>query len=217
MRIFFTILFFIIAFKANASSPFISPAKKALQSTVLVYAKNDSSIDLPIRKGAGFIISEKGLLCTLYHNVSQASSIVVTLPDGETYRAKLLGGDTYTDVGFLQIEGGSFPYLTYGNPDEVEVGDWVITAGLPFTKRVAIKKGIVSGIEEKEGQTFFLVDLSFNPGDYGGPLLNLKGEWIGMNFANTTSHQVFGICIPSQTIQFILTQFLEERFFTVLP
>ena len=81
-----------------------------------------------------------------------------------------------------------------------QIGEWVLSAGIPFYKSVTVKKGIVASVEEKMGKDFLLVDFPLNPGDYGGPLLNLEGKVIGMQFANTTTHDVFGVIIPAQTL-----------------
>ncbi|WP_420422365.1 S1C family serine protease [Simkania sp.] len=183
-------LFFLFNSGLFASSPFVEVATLASSSTVLVHADE--------QKECGFIVREDGLVMTLYHNVKDAASIQVRLPNHTWVQAHLFFGDLESDVALLQLEASDLDYLPL--TIAFQIGEWALSAGIPFRKNVTVKKGMVAAIEEKNGKNFLLVDFPFNPGDYGGPLLNLEGKVIGMQFANTTTHDVFGVIIPSETL-----------------
>lgn len=204
MRIFlFLFLPWVVHAAHELSSPFIQTAQLAQEITVLIRTNQKAE--------AGFIVSPDGYIVTLYHNVINGDTISVEFSDGTICEARLIDGDEPTDIGILKVGASRLPYLPLGDSDATAVGEWVMTAGYPFY-RIAVKKGLVAGWLQKE-MHYLLTDMPFNPGDFGGPLLNLKGEVIGMNYSNTTSHQVFGAAIPSNTIRAVITQ----CFFTVLP
>ncbi|CCB89541.1 S1C family serine protease [Simkania negevensis] len=173
-----------------AASPFVDVATLACFSTVLVHAGE--------QKECGFIVRGDGLVMTLYHNVKGAASIQVRLPDRTWAKAHLFFGDLESDVALLKLEARDLVPLPLTTT--FQIGEWALSAGIPFHKGVTVKKGIVASVEEKNGKDFLLVDFPFNPGDYGGPLLNLEGKVIGMQFANTTTHDVFGVIIPTETL-----------------
>jgi len=182
--------FFLSSFQSLIASPFIEAAQVALASTVLIHADS--------RQGSGFILQENGAVMTLYHNVKETKSIQVRLPSGEWTPAKLSIGDLETDVALLTIDAQGLEGLQLET--SFQIGEWVLSAGIPFQTEVTVKKGIVACLEKKMEKDYLLVDFPFNPGDFGGPLLNLEGKVIGMQFANTTTHDVFGVIIPSQTL-----------------
>ena len=183
-------LFFLFNQCLVASSPFIEVAELAVSSTVLVRAGG--------REECGFIVREDGLVMTLYHNVKETGPIEVRLPDHSWVAARLYFGDLESDVALLQAEADDLEALRL--TPSFQIGEWVLSAGIPFRKNVTVKKGIVATVEEKKGKDFLLIDFPLNPGDYGGPLLNLDGKVIGMQFANTTTHDVFGVIIPAETL-----------------
>ena len=183
-------LFFLFNGPLLASSAFVEVAARASSSTVLVRADD--------REECGFIVREDGLVMTLYHNVKNASSIQVRLPNLSWAAAHLFFGDLESDVALLQVEADDLEFLAL--TPAFLIGEWVLSAGIPFHHSVTVKKGIVATVEEKNGKDYLLVDFPLNPGDYGGPLLNLEGKVIGMQFANTTSHDVFGVIIPAETL-----------------
>jgi len=178
------------------SRPFVETAEKAISSTVLIQADK--------RWGSGFIYEENGFLLTLYHQVKNAQTIQVRLPSGIWLPAELLAGDLETDVALLKVEAEGLEALEF--EEAFQIGEWVLGAGIPFFNEVAIKKGIVSNTQKTTSELYLLVDFAFNPGDFGGPLLNLEGKVIGMQFANTTTHEVFGVIIPSSTLARLLSE-----------
>jgi serine protease Do len=138
--------------------------------------------------GSGFIIDKDGLILTNNHVVEKAEEIQVSLPDGKTFEAEIVGRDPKTDIALIRIEAGApLPPLPLGDSDQAEVGDWVLAIGSPFGLGNTVTAGIVSAKYRKIGagpyDDFIQTDASINPGNSGGPLLNTKGEVIGINTA----------------------------------
>jgi len=138
--------------------------------------------------GTGVIIGEDGYLLSNFHVVKNATKIIVTLPDGRKFKAKVIGTDPKTDLALLKIKAKNLPTAKLGDSDKVEVGDWAIAIGNPFGLNQTVTAGIISakgrnkvGVEDYED--FLQTDASINPGNSGGPLLNIRGEVIGINTA----------------------------------
>ncbi len=157
--------------------------------------------------GSGMIIDGEGHILTNYHVAGGATKIQVGLADGSKYPAKLVGGDSKTDLAVIKIEGkGGLPHVTFGDSDKVEVGEWVVAIGAPRALEKSVTQGIISakhrrGLTDPTGYEDFLqTDAPINPGNSGGPLLNLSGEVIGVNAAIATQSGGFegiGFTIPS--------------------
>ncbi|CAG2149860.1 hypothetical protein LMG31506_04114 [Cupriavidus yeoncheonensis] len=133
--------------------------------------------------GSGFIISQDGYVMTNAHVVADAETIYVTLPDKREFKAKLIGADKRTDVALLKIEATGLPRLTLGDSDKVRAGEWVLAIGSPFGLDNSVTAGIVSAKGRDTGDylPFIQTDVAVNPGNSGGPLINLRGEVIGIN------------------------------------
>ena len=157
--------------------------------------------------GTGMIIDSNGNILTNYHVAGGATKIDVLLADGEKYSAKLIGGDPKTDLAVIRINAKKqLPYLTFGNSDKIEVGEWVMAIGHPRGLDQTVTHGIISakhrrGITDPNSyQDFIQTDAAINPGNSGGPLLNLSGEVIGVNTVIVSSSGGFegiGLAIPS--------------------
>ena len=166
--------------------------------------------------GSGFIINKKGHILTNYHVVEGADEIRVTLEDGDTLPAKLIGADEKTDVALIQIETKKdLPILALGNSDSMAVGDWVVAIGNPFGLEHTVTAGIVSakgraqvdpGKIRGAYHDFIQTDASINPGNSGGPLLNVRGEVIGINTAINAAGQGIGFAIPIAMVKDIVPQ-----------
>jgi len=117
------------------------------------------------------------------HVVADAETIYVTLPDKREFKAKLIGADKRTDVALLKIEAMGLPRLTLGDSDKVRAGEWVLAIGSPFGLDNSVTAGIVSAKGRDTGDylPFIQTDVAVNPGNSGGPLINLRGEVIGIN------------------------------------
>ena len=134
--------------------------------------------------GSGFIIDSNGFILTNAHVVEGATNVYVTLTDKREFKAKLIGVDRRTDIALLKIDGSGLPKLPIGESSKVRVGEWVLAIGSPFGLDNTVTAGIVSakGRETNDSITPFIqTDVAINPGNSGGPLINTKGEAIGVN------------------------------------
>ncbi|MCI1016689.1 MULTISPECIES: DegQ family serine endoprotease [Herbaspirillum] len=139
--------------------------------------------EVPRGVGSGFIISADGFILTNAHVVEGASEVYVTLTDKREFKAKIVGSDTRTDVAVLKIDGSNLPRLNMGDSDKIRVGEWVLAIGSPFGLENTVTAGIVSAKARDTGDYLPLIqtDVAVNPGNSGGPLINLKGEVVGIN------------------------------------
>jgi serine protease Do len=133
--------------------------------------------------GSGFIISADGFVLTNAHVVDGADEVYVTLTDKREYKAKVLGADVRTDVALLKIDGANLPRLAMGDSGKIRVGEWVIAIGSPFNLESTVTAGIISAKARETGDYLALIqsDVAVNPGNSGGPLINMRGEVIGIN------------------------------------
>lgn len=160
--------------------------------------------------GSGVIISKDGYIVTNNHVIDKASEIEVTLNDNNKYNARLIGTDPETDIALLKIEGNDFPYIPFGNSDNLKVGEWVLAVGNPFNLTSTVTAGIVSakgrsGIggggsnEQMRIQSFIQTDAAINRGNSGGALVNTNGELIGINtaiYSQTGDFAGYGFAVP---------------------
>lgn len=157
--------------------------------------------------GTGIIIDAGGHILTNYHVAGGATKLDVLLSDGRKFEAKLIGGDPKTDLAVIRIAAKEqLPYVTFGDSDRAEVGEWVVAIGHPRGLTQTVTHGIISakhrrGITDPSSyQDFIQTDAAINPGNSGGPLLNLHGEVIGINTVIVSSSGGFegiGLSIPS--------------------
>ena len=143
--------------------------------------------------GSGVVISPDGYIITNYHVVENASKIIVTITGGKQYDAEFVGWDELTDLAVLKLDGRNFPYVDMGNSDDLIIGEWVIALGNPFglfdaNQQPTATIGIISGKnldfglqDGKVYQNMIQTDAAINSGNSGGPLVNSKGELIGIN------------------------------------
>lgn len=139
--------------------------------------------EVPRGVGSGFIISPDGFVLTNAHVVEGADEVYVTLTDKREFKAKIIGVDKRTDVAVVKIEGNNLPRLTIGDPSRLRAGEWVIAIGSPFGLDNTVTAGIVSARARDTGDYLPLIqtDVAVNPGNSGGPLINMRGEVIGIN------------------------------------
>jgi serine protease Do len=161
-------------------------------------------------EGSGVIVDESGYLLTNYHVIDRASEIEVQLADGRTVRGgdvEVIGADPLTDLAVLKINAGDLIAAEWGMSDELEVGDDVLAVGNPFGFARTVTAGIVSATERRDVANlrfgeFLQTDAAVNPGNSGGPLVNLKGEVVGINTAiYGRSYQGISFAIPSGLAQ----------------
>ncbi len=171
--------------------------------------------------GSGFIISEDGYIVTNYHVINGASSVKVTLYNGDTYDATVIGGDSDYDVAVLKINASGLQPVTLGESADVNVGDTVLAIGNPLGELTfSMSQGIVSSCDRAinvDGTPFNMiqVDCSINPGNSGGPLVNLYGEVVGIVSAkystySSTTVEGLGFAIPISDVRSIITDIMEN-------
>jgi len=166
--------------------------------------------------GSGFVIDAAGLLITNNHVVEGADKIRVKLVGGKEYQATIKGRDPKTDIALIQITNPpkDLPYLSLGDSESIQVGDWVLAVGNPFGLSHTVTQGIISAKGRVIGagpyDNFLQTDASINPGNSGGPLVNLKGEVVGINTAILATGQGIGFAIPSNMAKSIIPQLKEK-------
>src|SRR3972149_1690997 len=167
------------------------------------------------RVGSGFIISADGYILTTHHVMGEDREVEVELHAGRTLPAKVVGKDRRTDLALLKVDGGgSLPVLPLGNSDHVQIGELVIAAGNPFGLEHTVTVGVVSRKGHGFGRLGFFddyiqTDASISPGNSGGPLVNMRGEVIGINTA-VIPRQRIGFAVPINLAKSVLPQ-LQAR------
>lgn len=171
--------------------------------------------------GSGVCVTKNGLILTNSHVVNGCSKINIYLSDGTEVSAKLIYEDTVGDLAILK-SGKSLPYLLVGNSEEMSVGDEILAVGTPLSLQLThtFTKGIVSAMDRTlsissgsgDGymQNLIQHDASLNPGNSGGPLLNSKGEVIGINTLKISGGEGIGFAIPSKSFKSLLGSFVEN-------
>lgn len=207
----------------------MSPAEVYASTVNSVVSINCSAVSTNIfgqqtesaSSGSGFIYTADGYIVTNQHVVANASSINVTLYNGDTYPATLVGSDSDYDVAVLKIDAKDLPAVTLGSSTDVNVGDTVMAIGNPLGELTfSMSQGIVSCVNRAinvEGTPFNMiqVDASINPGNSGGPLMNLYGEVVGIvsakysSYADTTVEGL-GFAIPINDVQSIISDIMEN-------
>lgn len=154
--------------------------------------------------GSGFIIDRSGEVLTNAHVVAQADKVTVSLKDGRVLEGKVQGVDEVTDLAVVKVNGGDLPVASLGDSASVQVGDWAIAVGNPLGFDNTVTLGIVSTLKRSSAQVgipdkrldFIQTDAAINPGNSGGPLLNDRGEVIGINTAIRPDAMGIGFAIP---------------------
>lgn len=166
-------------------------------------------------QASGFIVSSDGLIITNSHVVHGVDSITVQLTDGRQFEAKLIGEDSNSDVALIKIEANDLPFLQLGDSDIIEVGEWVAAIGNPLGLEGTLTHGVVSAkgrnnLDISRFEDYIQTDAAIYKGNSGGPLLNLKGEVIGVNTAIATnassSYLGIGFAIPSNAVRHIMEE-----------
>ena len=151
--------------------------------------------------GSGFIISADGYVLTNAHVVDGADEVHVTMIDKHEFKAKVIGADKDSDIALLKIEGSNLPHLTLGDSDKIRAGEWAIAIGSPFGLDNTVTAGIISSKAREIGDYLKLIqtDVAVNPGNSGGPLLNMRGEVVGINsqiFSESGGYMGISFAVP---------------------
>ena len=168
--------------------------------------------------GSGFIISADGYLLTNRHVIDGADQVIVHLSDRRELKAKVIGSDAAADVALLKIDAGSLPVLNLGDSHNLKPGQWVVAIGSPFGFDHSVTAGIVSGLgrpsvdRSQQYVPFIQTDVAINPGNSGGPLMNTRGEVVGINsqiFSNSGGYMGVSFAIPIEVAMNVVRQLKE--------
>ncbi|MDR1607706.1 MAG: DegQ family serine endoprotease [Deltaproteobacteria bacterium] len=165
--------------------------------------------------GSGFIFDKEGYIITNNHVVEGADEIKVKLDDKQEIAAEVVGRDPKTDLALIKLsKPGNYPFVKFGDSDNVRIGDWLVAIGNPFGLEHTVTTGILSARGRAIGagpyDDFLQTDASINPGNSGGPLLNLNGEVVGINTMIIAGGNGIGFAIPSKLARKIVDQ-LKSR------
>ncbi len=167
--------------------------------------------------GSGFIVRPDGVILTNAHVVDGATEVTVKLADRREFTAKVVGADKLTDTAVLKIDAQNLPAVRVGSPADTRVGEWVLAIGSPFGFENTVTAGIVSAksrsLPEEGYVPFIQTDVAVNPGNSGGPLLNTRGEVIGINsqiYSRTGGYQGLSFAIPIDVALNVEQQLLEK-------
>ncbi|MEO1010640.1 MAG: Do family serine endopeptidase [Bacteroidota bacterium] len=170
--------------------------------------------------GSGVIINDKGYIVTNNHVIDNADEIEVTLHNNGTYKATVIGTDPTTDLALIQIKADDLKPLALVNSDDVQVGEWVLAVGNPFSLTSTVTAGIVSATgrnininpERLAVESFIQTDAAINPGNSGGALVNLNGDLVGINTAiasRTGTYNGYGFAVPSNIVSKVVEDLLK--------
>jgi serine protease Do len=166
--------------------------------------------------GSGFFISADGYVVTNNHVIDKATEVEITMDDGKTLEAKVVGTDPKTDLALLKVEGSDFPYVRMAG-QKARIGDWVVAIGNPFGLGGTVTAGIVSAQHRDIGagpyDDFIQIDASVNRGNSGGPTFNLSGEVVGVNtaiFSPSGGNVGIAFAIPATTVETVVASLKDK-------
>lgn len=170
--------------------------------------------------GSGVFIDGRGYIVTNNHVVEEADDLRVVLFDGRELEAEIVGADPFSDIAVLRVEGGDFPSVSFGDSEGLRVGQWVLAFGSPLNAELSntVTSGIISSIGRYSGgsnsiSNYIQTDAAVNPGNSGGPLVNLRGEIVGINSAIATrsgGFQGVSFAVPSNIVRNTTEQLIEN-------
>lgn len=169
-------------------------------------------------QGSGFVVESDGVIWTNAHVVEGADTVTVTLRDGREFSGEVVGEDPLTDVAVIKVQAQGLPTVTLGNSERLRAGEWAIAIGNPLGLDNTVTAGIVSATGRTSSQIrvpdkrvqFIQTDAAINPGNSGGPLLNERGEVIGINTAIIGGAQGLGFAIPINSAQRLAQELIEK-------
>lgn len=221
----------------GAASQSVNSVVHITTESVIEYTQYDPFLDFfggngnrtyrqpSMSSGSGVIVSEDGYIITNNHVIDKAEKVSVVLNDNKSYTATVVGTDPSTDLALLKVEATGLPYISYGNSEDVQVGEWVLAVGNPFNLTSTVTAGIVSAkgrsinlLEYNPDkdifplESFIQTDAAVNPGNSGGALVNTRGELVGINTAiasRTGSYAGYSFAIPVNIVKKVTNDLLE--------
>lgn len=184
--------------------------------------RGSQSIPEQRASGSGVLISEDGYIVTNNHVIDGADEVNITLKNKRSYKGTVVAADPSSDIAVVKIEGKNFPYMVYGNSDDVKLGQWVLAVGYPLTLDVTVTAGIISaksrsiGINRRQSEnpveSFLQTDAAVNPGNSGGALINTDGQLIGINSAiasPTGSYAGYSYAVPVNIVKKVVNDLMK--------
>jgi serine protease DegQ len=168
--------------------------------------------------GSGVIVSPNGYILTNYHVIDAADDIQISLNDGTTHKARVIGSDPESDLAVLQIKADKLPTITFGQTEGLRVGDVVLAIGNPFGVGQTVTMGIVSALGRSHlgintFENFIQTDAAINPGNSGGALVDANGNLVGINtaiYSRTGGNHGIGFAIPASSARSIMEQIIQS-------
>lgn len=190
-----------------------------------MFGYDQSGSQIQRGSGSGVIISNNGYIVTNNHVIEGADRIKVNLNNNTIYDAEIIGSDPSSDLALLKIEGNNFEAVSFGNSDDLKVGEWVLAVGNPFNLASTVTAGIVSAKgrdidllqpdyynQLTPVESFIQTDAAVNPGNSGGALVNSKGQLVGINTAiasMTGSYSGYSFAIPVTIVQKVTKDLMD--------
>lgn len=168
--------------------------------------------------GSGVVVSPDGYIITNNHVVEKSAEIRVILFDKRTFRGRVVGADPKTDITIIKIDATNLPTIPWGDSEKLQVGEFVLAIGNPYGLSHTVTMGIISAVGRAnvgiaDYEDFIQTDAAINPGNSGGPLVNTKGELIGINtaiFSRTGGYQGIGFAVPSNMARLVMNQLIQK-------
>lgn len=191
------------------SADFSAIIDEVLQSVVSIRVNLEQG---RVGQGSGAIINKIGYIVTNLHVINGASAVRVTTYDGKTFNADVVvGQDSSADIAVLRINAPNLRALNFGNSEETKVGEKVIAAGNPAGLSFTVTEGIISAFRTAQNNIKYIqTDVPINPGNSGGPLINTKGEIIGINNFKVGGFEGLGFAIASNNVKSVVEKIIEE-------
>ena len=184
----------------------------------MFYGSSRGKQRVQIGFGSGVIVSSDGYIITNNHVITGANDIEIVLNDKKSYKAELIGTDVTNDIALVKIDATDLPYITFGDSDNVRVGEWVLAVGNPYNLTSTVTAGIVSAKgrnllnKNNTTESYIQTDAVVNSGNSGGALVNIHGELIGINTmitSTTGSYIGYSFAVPSNIAKKVIEDIME--------